>query len=99
MEQVGVEIGNTQIGTQLRPGRCQGSGLHVASGLEDLTAVGPCAVLTALRAGTVREVLGQAGRVGTRHQRRGDSLPLGTAVAGVAARHLPLRDSHFLLLV
>ena len=55
---------------------------------------GTRAVLAALRARTVRQVLGTAGRVGAGHQRRRDGLPLRAAVASVAPRRLPLRDSH-----
>src|SRR5690349_25156194 len=70
----------------------------VRSDSEDLTTLGPRAVLAALAARTVREVLGTAGGVGTRHQGRRDGLPLRATVARVATRHLPLRDSHCVLL-
>ena len=53
------------------------------------------AVLAALRAGAVRQVLGAARRVRAGHERRRDGLPLRPAVPRVAPRHLPLRDSHF----
>src|SRR5918999_1468802 len=67
----------------------------VRSGSEDLTTVGRGAVLAALAARAVRQVLGTAGGVGARHQGRRDGLPLRATVTRVAARHLPLRDSHF----
>ena len=51
---------------------------------------------TAARA--VREVLGAAGGVGAGHEGGRDGLPLRTAVTRVAARHLPLRNSHGCLL-
>src|SRR3954451_18177547 len=65
---------------------------------EDLATVGAGAVLAALGAGAVRQVPGTAGRVGARHQRRRDGLPLRATVPRVAARHLPLRNSHGVLL-
>ena len=65
---------------------------------EDLATVGASAVLTAGAARAVREVLGTAGGVGAGHQGGGHGLPLRPAVARVAARHLPLRDSHCYLL-
>ena len=75
--------------------RCLGQ----APGSEDLATVGASAVLAARAARAVREVLRTAGRVGAGHQRGGDSLPLRATVPRVAARHLPLRNSHGLLLV
>jgi hypothetical protein len=65
---------------------------------EDLATVGASAVLAALPARAVREVLGTARRVGAGDQGGRDSLPGRATVARVAARHLPLRDSHFSLL-
>src|SRR3954454_3073850 len=61
---------------------------------EDLTTVCARTVLAAVGAGAVRQVLGAAGGVGARHQGGGDGLPLRATVTRVAARHLPLRDSH-----
>src|SRR4051812_16516637 len=65
-----------------------------AFGSEDGAAAGARSVLTALRARPVRQVLGSARRVRAGHQRRRERLPLRPAVPGVAARRLPLRDSH-----
>ena len=79
-----------------RGARCGRSVDRVRS--EDLATAGPGAVLAALTARAVRQVLGTAGRVGAGHQRRRDGLPLRATVARVAARHLPLRDSHCSLL-
>jgi hypothetical protein len=67
-------------------------------GSEDLATVGAGAVLTALAARAVREVLGTARRVGAGDQGGRDSLPGRATVTRVAARHLPLRDSHCSLL-
>jgi hypothetical protein len=65
---------------------------------EDLTTVGAGAVLAARTARTVRQVLLTTGGVRADHEARGDGLPGRTTVPGVAARHLPLRDSHCSLL-
>src|SRR5688572_15751986 len=70
----------------------------VRSGSENLTTLGAGAVLTALAARAVRKVLGTAGGVGAGHQGGRDGLPLRTTVTRVATRHLPLRDSHGVLL-
>jgi hypothetical protein len=42
----------------------------------------------------MRQVLLATSRVRTGHQRGHGSLPLGTAVSGVAARHSPLWNRH-----
>src|SRR4051812_10451382 len=68
--------------------------LSALSGSEDLATVVALAVLAAVAARAVRQVLGSAGGVGAGHQRRRGGLPGRATVARVAARHLPLRDSH-----
>ena len=93
LEQLGVQDGIPERCAQLV---VVGQADRVGS--EDLATVGLGAVLAALAARAVRQVLGTAGGVGAGHQGRRDGLPLRTAVARVAARHLPLRDSHCSLL-
>src|SRR5699024_5544230 len=57
--------------------------------VDDLAVV----VGTACRARGVGQLGVTAARAGDQHRAR--RLPLGTALAGVAPRHLPLRDGHF----
>ena len=95
LEQLGVQVGIPERRAQLRR---SWSAVPVRSGSEDLATVGAGAVLAALAARAVRQVLGTAGGVGAGHQGRRDGLPLRATVARVAARHLPLRDSHCVLL-
>src|SRR3954468_7157534 len=64
---------------------------------EHLTTVVAGAVLPTVAAGAGRQVLGPAGGVGAGDQRGCGGLPGRATVARVAARHLPLRDSHCLL--
>ncbi len=65
---------------------------------EDLAALAASSVLTALGARVVRLHLGVARGVGAVDDRRRGGLPLRTTVTRVAARHLPLRNGHDLLL-
>ena len=99
VEQLGVQ---DRVAERVRAGRRTAGGRRShprRDWSEDRPTVGARAVLAALRAGAVRQVLGTAGRVGAGHQRGRDGLPLRATVTRVAARHLPLRDSHCSLLL
>src|SRR5690606_24844693 len=69
------------------------------SGFEHLAALALGPVLPAGRAGGVLQVRLAAGRVDADDGGDDCRLPLCTARPGVAARHLPLRNGHDLLLV
>src|ERR1700754_5202251 len=75
----GLRIGSPSAARRSAYGCC----VKTTTASDDLAAVDPGAVLTALGAGAVRQVLGAAGRVRAGHQRRRDSLPRRATVARV----------------